>query len=301
MLPPAVQRQVDKAAELSKSVGGDALPNTDASAGILEKARSDLAVSQAEVTRLVQSMRVLQGKYEAEVPRMAEEIRVLKGERQELQTQLERANIKPGQINSLSEDERSMAGDMVNVSAKIAREVAGEAIDTATKPLRDELATMRRQSEDTFRATLDSGLPAGWDSATGVNEDPKFLAWLNGVDPATSRARFDLLKRAEAAKQGHQVVEIFRAFMENREVGARVEASSGPRKEPAQDPGPGGGGGSIDLSADGGKKMWTRAQISHFYTNKRTDPQYQGPDGMAKARAIEVDIAAAQREGRVSG
>lgn len=305
MLPASVQRQVDRAKELSASNGGTADPakpaNTDPSAGAIEKLTADLAAATTEGTRWKSAYDALKGKYDAEVPRYATENRDLKAKVTDLEGQIARANIKPGNINSLSEDERQTAGPMVGITDKIVQERVSEAVDAATKPLKDEIAKMAaRQSDELFSATLDMGLPIGWAEKTGVNEDPKFIKWLNELDPETAAPRMDRLKRAEAAKQGHLVVEIFRAFLENREIGARKQGK--PKKDPANvDPPAGSGGGGVDLEEDGGKKIWTKAGISAFYAGKNRDPQYQGTEGKAKARAIEEDIAAAQREGRVRG
>ena len=306
MIPAAVQRQIDEAARLSaehrpgSQTGNTGPANTDPSAGVIEKLKADLEAAKTAEQRATQQYSALRGKYDAEVPRMAEEIRALKGEKQDLEQQIARAGIKPGTITSLSQDQRDTAGPMVDITATIAREVAEEAVGKATKPLLDEIGNLKRQSEEAFMATLNMGLPAGWDSPTGVNEDPKFLAWLNGLDPAAGRSRLDLLKRAEAAKQGYQVVEIFKAFLENREIGARATK---PGKQPKTDISPGEGGANEvkDLNEDGGKKTWTRATIAEFYRTKRTDPQFQGLEGQKKARAIEQDIADAGREGRIKG
>ena len=169
MLPPAVQKQVDEAARLAaehRQGGSDqpntVLPNTDPSAGVVEKLKSDLTAAQAEVTRLTQANSVLRGKYDAEVPRQAEEIRALKGKIEDLERKVERAGIQAGEITSLTPEERDMAGPMTGVASKIAREIASEAIAEATKPLKDEIGLLRRQSEENFLATLDAGLPQGW-------------------------------------------------------------------------------------------------------------------------------------------
>lgn len=301
MLPSAVQRQVDDATKLQAERGSEtktAVSSADPSAGIIEKLRADLAMVTSERDRMTSAYNVLRGKYDAEVPRLAEEIRTLKGKNQEIQGTLDRANIQPGKITSLTADERETAGPLEDITAKIAREVAAEAVNAAVKPLQETITVLVRQSDEAFNATLEMGLPKGWDTPTGVNEDPKFIAWLGQIDPNTQRTRMDALKRAEAAKQGHKVVEIFRAFMEAREIGASAEQAP-PQKKPGIDP-PQSGADKVQETEGDGKKRYTVAWIQQFYKTKRTNPEFQGEEGQVKAHAIEVDIAAAQREGRVT-
>ncbi|MDH4172168.1 MAG: hypothetical protein OEW90_00885 [Betaproteobacteria bacterium] len=267
-------------------------------------AASDTAALQAEnerltgeIRRLNASVRVLQSKYDKETPRLMSENDALKKQLEELQAAAQR-KVEAGVLTSVTDEERSLAGPMLDVVAKVAREVAEGTIDARLKSVNEKLGNFERQHEASYYATLDAGIP-GWDATDGssINDDPKFLNWLQSMDPETNRTRWTLLKNAEAARQGHAIVEIVNAFREGRDIGART-APPKPRT-PRVDP-PQGGDSQPPIDQPKGK-IWSRAEIAQFYKEKNLSPKYQGVQGKAKAREVEQEIFAAQRDGRISG
>lgn len=176
---------------------------------------------------------------------------------------------------------------MVSVVTKLVQQGAEKVVNGKLKPLTERLNAYDRMTEAQFRATMDYHVP-GW---LVQNDDPKFVTWLDDIDPTSHRTRYDLLQRAYGAFQGYRVVEIFRAFKEGREIGALAPAAP---SKPNIDPPPGGG---QPLSPDQPQgRIWTRAQIKQFFVDKRA-----GKYTKAEAHALEVDISKAAGEGRVQG
>lgn len=293
MLPAAVRRNADRAAQLSKEIRdagiqpGSESPSPTASADIA-RLEGEVARLTTENSSTTQAYRVLQGKYNAEVPQMAAEIRTLREQVKQYEEAAKR-KFEAGELTSLTDDERGLMGKpLQDAIVKTAREVFAGEFDGRIKPLTDRVDVLNRQSEAQFQATLDA-IP----NFAVQNDDAKFIAWLNNIDPETGRIRNDLLQRAVSAKQGLVCAEIFAAFRDGREIGA-----SAPAKQPSPDPGPGGGDASHNLEAGGGAKTYTRAEISQFYDQKRRG-KWAGKE--AEARALEADMLAASASGRVTG
>lgn len=293
MLPAAVRRNADRAAQLSKEIRdagiqpGSESPPPAASADIA-RLEGEVARLTSENSSATQAYRVLQGKYNAEVPQMAAEVRTLREQVKQYEEAAKR-KFEAGELTSLTDDERGLTGQpLLDVIAKSAREIVANEFESRIKPLTERVDVLNRQSEAQFQATLDA-IP----NFAAQNDDAKFIAWLNNVDPETGRIRNDLLQRAVSAKQGLVCAEIFAAFRDGREIGA-----SAPAKQPSPDPGPGGGDSSHNLEAGGGAKTYTRAEISSFYDQKRRG-KWAGKE--AEARALEADMLAASASGRVTG
>lgn len=298
-LPEGARRQVEKAHALMGGNGQGNPPPATPPADPSEPqpdVNERLNTLQTEVRRLNVALRKRSEESDREIERLRADNERLTREREELAATAKR-KYEAGEITGLAEDERNLAGPMLPVVAKVAREVATAAVAEGIKPLHEKLAEYERQHEAAYFATLDSQIP-GWnaDDGTSINDDPRFYDWLDQIDPQTRRPRMQLLKNAQNARQGHLVVEIVRAYQEGREIGQRAPAK--PRATPRVDP-PAGGDTPPNPNPQPKGKQWRRSEIADFFRTKRTAPQYQGQEGKARAREIENDIFAAQREGRV--
>lgn len=312
-LPQAVARRAEAASALLREAETRRQPAAPSAtpapaATPASPAAADVATLQRQLTDTQEQLRkanarydALQSKYDAEVPRAAADLR---DAREKLKTANDRVTeleallkrkVEAGEVTSLSKDEIDLMGPaMVAATSKIAREIIEASLDTRLKPINERFDQYERQSEAAYFATLNEGVP----DFDVQNNDPAFIAWLNETDPVTQRIRFDLLKRADGARQGNRVVEIFRAFKEGREIGASSQPPPPNPLEHRQNPPEGGGGGQPDLKDDKGKKIWQRAEIKAFYDAKARG-EYRGPEKQARAREIEQDIFAAQKEGRI--
>lgn len=306
-LPAAARKNLEAATKLieernanRKSGATQLPPNTDPSAGAAEKLQTQIAEKEKELGRAQQSFRVLQGKYNAEVPALQNEVRELKAKLKDAEAKIARAGIKAGDVASLSAEERENMGSLMHPATKIATEIAEQAVAKAVKPLEEELQKRKAESDSIYIGTLDNQMP-NWRE---VNDDPKLKPWLATIDPETQQPRGELLRAADNGLRAYRVVEIFRAFLEGREIGARkddtakAEETKEPKK-PRVDPPSGGAGANLDLLSEDGKKVYTKGWIANFYRNRLSAPEYQGEAGKKLAREIELDIAQARQEGRV--
>lgn len=300
-LPAAVTARANRANELVRAASGvpASTPAALPAAADVASLQQKLNETQAELKKANDALATLQGKYNAELPRAAAELRQAKaraeaaeGRVKELETELKK-KIESGDVTSISKEERALLGDgVVQATAKIAREAAESVFTSRIQPLTARVDEFARQSDEAYFVTLDQGCPT-WEV---VNNDQKFLAWLNAQDPASQRVRFDLLKRAEAARQGHRVVEIFNAYLEGREIGAPKAAPAADPLAARAEPGPGGATVVDVTQTPDGKRLWKRSEIKRFYDEKRAG-LWRGRE--AEAIATENDMFAAQREGRV--
>ena len=285
-LPAAARKNADRAAELIKGAPGTpkGTPAAPAPQGS-DNAAAELETVKREYTRLSEAHKVLQAKYNAEVPKLMSENAALKKRVDELEAEGKR-KIEAGDVTSLNPEERALAGDeLLRVIAKTSAEVAGTVVARELKPITDRVDHFQRQTEATYYATLDRECP-GWQAQ---NDDPLFTAWLHNMDPGTNRLRNDLLQTAHAAFQGYRTAEIFNAFREKREIGARPNASASPDPDI--------GGGDQLPPNEPVKPTYTRAEIQQFYREVR-EGKWKGEREAAR-REKEADILAAGKEGRI--
>jgi hypothetical protein len=152
---------------------------------------------------------------------------------------------------------------------------------------------------------------AGW---RGVNTDPEFIRWLQGVDEYSGVSRNTMLQHAYANGDAMRTGRFFRKYMAEHTVpppppaqpqtgnGVRPNgsgnghyASAGTRLEDLVVPGraAGGSGGSDGAPQP---RIWSRPEITRFYRD-RTDGRYRGRE--AEGDALERDILQAAQEGRI--
>lgn len=286
-LPAAARAKADRAIALIAGSGKPPAaapapdPTPPAAAG-----EEDAATLRLQLDKARNAVLSLQGKVDAELPRYAEQLKVANDKVAELQELIEKRG-EPVDITITDDEKRLLGVDMVSVVTKLVQQGAEKVVNGKLKPLTERLNAYDRMTEAQFRATMDYHVP-GW---LVQNDDPKFVTWLDDIDPTSHRTRYDLLQRAYGAFQGYRVVEIFRAFKEGREIGALAPAAP---SKPNIDPPPGGG---QPLSPDQPQgRIWTRAQIKQLFVDKRA-----GKYTKAEAHALEVDISKAAGEGRVQG
>lgn len=293
-LPTAVARKAERAAELMRERNPQPAAPAPAGSDDATKLKADLDATKATLADVQQKYRSLQGTHKEQLE-LQSTIKELRQQVTDLQTKLDEKT-PPAAV--LTDDERRLVGDdMVQIMTKVAASAVDGAVKKHLKPLGERFDQFQRMTEAQYWATVDYFVP----DFKAQNDDPRFIAWLKEVDPETSALRDDLLQRAHAAQMGYRVAEIFRAYKEGREIGARQTAEPPPPQPgPGDNINPGPGGGSPPTPPDNsGKKQWTRAEISAFYDRKRRG-LYRGKEGEAEARKIELDIFAARNEGRVT-
>jgi len=320
-LPQRVQEQAEKANTMIAQPGGEtpvagdqdqapangkpvaAVEGTDAKRYEILIENERMARERAE-----QQYRTLQGKYNAEVPRHVEEKRRLEAElatSATKQRELE-AQLAANSTHSATEGPRAKLTQLLGEEAAAeviaiakAEANAGRAPVTLDQPAAkvDEKPVQReveqraadeaptRDLSQRYSALLTRLVP-DWES---INEDDKFLAWLNTKDPVSDVTRYSVLLRNHNALDAVKVADVFLTYKEGRELGQRADPL-------AHLVSPDSGSGDSTPADDGGKKIWTGSEITQFYKDCKLGRYKEKQEERART---EADIMAAGKEGRV--
>lgn len=278
--------------------------------------------------------KVLQGKYNAEVPRLqardrenTEAIRQLREQLTatqnllaSLSAQRETAPAAVSQptpaVARLVKDEevREFGADLIDVMRRVVREEnasllpeidrrvapVAQRVDQVAQATQHVGARVARNDQQSVLAQLEAAVP-NWEE---LNGDQEFLEWLDQVDPFSGHRRGALLNQAYKSHDGPRVVAFFNGYLKEHAVVTPPAAPTSsaappvqPQKRLEQFVAPGTPKTGAASTQDGsGKRVWSRAEIGSFYS----DVQAGRFKGTAEQRkALEADIFAAQREGRI--
>jgi len=282
-----------------------------------------------------QKYKVLQGKYNAEVPRLQNTVRDQSEAIRQLREQLtatqsllaslgdQRASAPaqtqqdtPPVPSKLIKDEevREFGADLIDVMRRVAREEQGTLmpeIERRVAPVMQRVHQAAQVAEhvgvrqdQTDQQTVLTMLGSAVPNWMELNQDVGFLEWLDQVDPYAGYPRGQLLKQAYRMHDGPRVVAFFTGYLnEHAAVTPKpatppaAAAPAAPQRKLEQLVAPGTPKTGAASTQDGsGKRVWTRAAISDFYSSLSSG-QFKGTPEQRKA--TERDIFAAQAEGRV--
>ena len=151
-----------------------------------------------------QKYKTLKGMYDAEVPRLHADLRDLKAQVDSLRKAAETKPVEPAKPAAPTKlvtdaDVEAFGQDLIEVQRKVAREVASEfrgeldAMRAENEKLREQLTSTGTQvSEASFEQRLYRMVP----DFEAVNADPKWIAWLNEVDPLLRAPRSSVAQQA---------------------------------------------------------------------------------------------------------
>lgn len=238
------------------------------------------ANADREIANLRNGMGQLQAQLQAAVKQL-EEVKQAKDR--------ENSRVLPPEL--LSEDEREMLGEEnLAIVAKVADAKAQAkvtAMEGTIKRLEEQLAFYagREQQRDQRAAvkTLEEKMTEAYDGWKKVDNDPAFAAWMSEVDPLTGKPRDYLFKAAQRSGDVERMADFYRKYGEGK--GARD-----PRQNlltPAGRPG---------VNEPQGGRVWSQRDVAEFYAKIRRG-EFRGRE--AERQALEADLFAAQREGRV--
>ncbi len=247
-----------------------------------------------------QKYKTLKGMYDAEVPRLHADLRELKSQVESLRKAAEAKPAEPAKPATPEKlvteaDEEAFGKDLIEVQRKVAREVAAEfrgeldAMKAENEKLREQLsATGSQVSEATFEQRLHRLVP----DFEAVNADPKWIAWLQEVDPLLRGPRMTVAQEAfnkgDAAGVAHYVA-MFKQTLapveptpsKTEEIERQIQPN---RTTPAATPAPTG----KMLSVKDVEKMFQKAALL-------------GAQGkLEEARKLEAEIDLAYMENRVA-
>lgn len=274
-----------------------------------------------------QKYKVLQGKYNAEVPRLQKKAQE---QDSQIKTLTEQLTATQGMVASIAqnrgaapapsavpaaparlvkdEEVREFGEELTDFIRRVAQDTVLPKVEEKFQPFKQQVdqarqhaagAAQRQAQIDRERlfGVLDSQVP-GWKEQ---NDDGEFVAWLNQPDAYSGVSRLTLLTQAYERNDAPRVVAFFMGFRNEHAVvtpPAPAAAPAGaPQRRLEEFVAPGTQkAGSTGAQDGAGKRIWTEAEIKSFYNDCRQG-KYRGKD--EARRAIELDIVAATREGRI--
>ena len=249
-----------------------------------------------------QKYKTLKGMYDAEVPRLHAQLKDLKAQMDSLRQAAEAKPVeqpKPAAKEKLvtDEDVQAFGADLIEVQRKVAREVAMEfrADLDAMKAENDELRKMLAQtgnqvSEATFEQRLHRLVP----DFDQINLDPKWVDWLNEIDPLLRAPRKSIAQeafnRGDAEGVAHYV-SLFRQTTEPAEAPKSKAKSELERQiQPTRS-------AATAQTASPKGRIYTDSDVRVMYQKAAT----LGAQGkLEEARKLEAEIDAAYMDGRVT-
>ena len=248
-----------------------------------------------------QKYKTLKGMYDAEVPRLHADLRELKGQVDSLRKASETKPVEPAKPAAPTKlvtdaDVEAFGQDLIEVQRKVAREVASEfrgeldAMRAENEKLREQLTSTGTQvSEASFEQRLYRMVP----DFEAVNADPKWIAWLNEVDPLLRAPRSSVAQQAFNRGDAEGVAHYVAMF---KQTIAPVEQKADKTEELERQLQPNRGATSAPPTSQKGK-VYTNSDIEKMF-RKAADLGTKGQTDAAKK--LEAEIDAAFMEGRVT-
>lgn len=207
-------------------------------------------------------------------------------------------------------DEENYGVEILDTMKRAAKEAIAPELDALRQENQHLKQTAEQLAESEFFRDVTTAVP-NW---RVINRHPAFVRWLGLPDLYSGRLRSDLLQEHRKALRAPQCVAFFKGFLAEAKPGPGQDAIPQPEPlipaarqaavslESLAAPGrarPASGAESPNVPVE--KPVFTRAQVSKFFTDTRLMALGQGPwaGREAEKAAMERDIFAAQREGRV--
>ena len=211
-LPKQVEQQMKEIEEMERALTaqseGDATPEPVAETQPVQEQPTE-PVEQAPVAEAkpveptedwAQKYRSLKGHFDAEVPRLHQQNKELLTQLQTMQAQI--ADLQKPKQQAVDErlvsdeEEERYGADLIDVQRRVAKEVMRDMV----KPLQDDLAKrdakiaqleaqLGKTSGDVTTLTFEQQLEKAIPNFAQLNTDPKWIAWLDEVDPYTQEPR----------------------------------------------------------------------------------------------------------------
>lgn len=291
-IPKAVKKQAEEARRLT---GDPALVETPESPPALEPDPVEQAIdaqdqqadqpTTAPAPAEVQSenwelrFRNYKAGTDETIHQLRQENAALKGEVADLKAKLEQ---QTASVGVLTDEEREDWGDIEHIIERVARQM----VERELAPTREKIEVIAERSAETDRERFEEGLTRRVPNWRTINEDPKFIAWLQEADEFSGQLRTTLIHQAAASRDIDRVAAFFTAF-----AGASKAPTA--RRDPRERELPNTVRGDTPVSV---KRTYSNDEIRKLYDQKRRGA-YRGRD--EEWRAIEADISAAVSEGRI--
>jgi hypothetical protein len=249
-----------------------------------------------------QKYKTLKGMYDAEVPRLHAQLKDIKAQMDSLRQAAEAKPVeqpKPAAKEKLvtDEDVQAFGADLIEVQRKVAREVAMEfradldAMKSENEELRKMLAQTGNQvSEASFEQRLHRLVP----DFDQINLDPKWVDWLNEIDPLLRAPRKSIAQEAFNRGDAEGVAHYVSLFRQTTEPAAAPKSKAKSELERQIQP------------TRSAATAQTASPKGRIYTDSDVRVMYQkaatlGAQGkLEEARKLEAEIDAAYMDGRVT-
>lgn len=316
-LPKSIQKQAEKAQELAEQAASQTNPQpvaeTPPDPGPTEQPPSPAEVQPAPTADdWEQKYKSLRGKYDAQVPQLSKQVSELTSQLTVLTAKLEGLSATPEPAKEApkplvtDKDVEAYGSDLIDLVKRQAMEVAADmnkelqiklgALEKENQQLRDQLGGVSEQQgaerQRGYLADLTRLVP-DWKV---INEDPRFIEWLQVVDPLGGVPRQGYLETAYQNADAERTAVIFNAWKQSlaptqqppANTPSPLERQVSPNTSRANTPA---------NAADAGTRVWSAAEIRQFYTDVR-QRKYAGRE--AEQARIESEINAAAASGRVT-
>jgi hypothetical protein len=247
-----------------------------------------------------QKYKTLQGMYDKEVPVLHTQVKDLTKQVGDLKEALAKASETKRQANLVTdEDVKNFGEDLIEVQRKVAREVASQFEDelaelrTANEEMRKLLgSTESKVQQSSFEARLQRLVP----DFAEVDADPRWISWLDGVDPVLRAPRRSVAGQAYANGDAEGVAHYVQLFKQTLEP-VEPEQNEAKNKELERQIQPSRSASSAAPTATK-SKTYTQADINGMFKKLAA---LNASGQFDKANKLEAEIDSAYSQGRVRG
>ncbi|MEA3639962.1 MAG: hypothetical protein VBE63_08460 [Lamprobacter sp.] len=248
--------------------------------------------------------KTLSGKYQNEVPRLHNEIRELRSALDVLHRQMSSANQpkEPEAPPSLvtADDVDAFGEDLVDLQRRVAREV----LAAETEKLRKENEAIRQQMQQVQGTSFEARLLQAVPDFQQVDQDPRWVAWLDEFDPMLQGPRRAIAQAAYSRGDVNAVrayVDLFKRTIQPSDDGAvptqaRAQQVANRQAELQRQVQPPKAAAPATTPKSGKDRVFTRQEAEQSYNQVR---QLLAKGKIDAAAALEQEISAAWMEGRV--
>ena len=248
-----------------------------------------------------QRYKTLKGMYDAEVPRLHGQMKELKAEMDAVRKAAETKKAeptKPVQLEKLvtDEDVQAFGADLIEVQRKVAREVAMEFrgdiddLRAENEKLREQLTQTGTQiSESSFEQRLHRAVP----DFDAVNADPKWVEWLNEVDPLLRAPRKTIAQQAFSQGDAEGVAHYVKLFKATQSAAPAANLKAEELERQIQ---PTKAAASGQVASQKGR-IYTNTDIEKMFAKAANLGASGKPE---EARKLEAEIDSAFTDGRVT-
>ena len=311
-LPAQVQAQADEARKLEQEIFGEGQtdepgdgdiqpPDTHAVTTTPDTpptvpAAPDVAALQRELDEANQRYRTIDGKYKAEVPELHARIRQLEAILGSMQataprkdTQTPTAPTTPEELETFKEEYPDFyRGVVALVSAELSK-----VQQPVTETVQNLAQTVAQDKLDRYYARLGQLAPE-W---RALNNDPKFLEWLNASEKYSGYTRAQLISGKHSIADADGVAQFFNDYKE--EVAGHAASTGTPtQKKPPLAPPSSGTSTPVGSLNQGDKRLIPESEVSRFY-NTLSMPSTRNSISKEDRQRLENEYAMAALEGRI--